>query len=258
VSSLDVRTTGRTRELTIDREAALNALDNQMLAGLLAEIGDAVGDAGVRCIVIAGAGGKAFCAGIDLEERRGLDDAGKMAQSALVLRLVQAVVASPKPVIASIGGWCLGAGLELALACDLRIASSDSRFAFPEMSLGAYPGGGGAVLLPRVVGEARALDWLLQPRRLDASQALAMGLLTRVIEPQERIAAALAAAGEIAKLAPLAVKAIKTSIRGGIDMPLAEAFAHDQSLRRPLDASRDYQEGLLAQREKRPPNFIGQ
>jgi enoyl-CoA hydratase/carnithine racemase len=257
VTALDIRTSGHVRQLTIDRQQALNALDNAMLEGLLAAIDEAARDADVRCIVLAGAGGKAFCAGIDLEQRRGLDDAGKMAQSARVLRLVQAVIASPKPVVASIGGWCLGAGLELALACDLRIASGDSRFAFPEMNLGAYPGGGGAVLLPRVVGEARALEWLLQPRRLDASQALEMGLLTRVVGADERIDAALAAAAEIAKLAPLAVSAIKKSIRGTMDMPLAEAFAHDQSLRRPLDSTRDYQEGLLAQREKRTPNFIG-
>lgn len=258
MSSLDIRTSGHARQLTIDRQPALNALDNAMLEGLLAAIDDAARDASVRCIVLDGAGGKAFCAGIDLEERRGLDDAGKMAQSTLVLRLVQAVIASPKPVIASIGGWCVGAGLELALACDLRIASSDSRFAFPEMSLGAYPGGGGAVLLPRVVGEARALEWLLQPCRLDASQALEMGMLTRVVDPGGRIDATLVAAAEVAKLAPLAVKAIKVSVRGTIDMPLAEAFAHDQSLRRPLDATRDYQEGLLAQREKRAPNFRGE
>jgi enoyl-CoA hydratase/carnithine racemase len=257
VTALDIRTSGHARQLTIDRQPALNALNNDMLDALLREIEDAGRDAEVRCIVLAGAGGKAFCAGIDLDERRGLDDAGKMAQSALVLRLVQAVIDCPKPVIASIGGWCLGAGLELALACDLRIASSDSRFAFPEMGLGAYPGGGGAVLLPRVIGEARALDWLLQPRRLDASQARELGLVTRVVEPHERIDAALAAAAEVAKIAPLAVKAIKASIRGSIDMPLAEAFAHDQSLRRPLDATRDYQEGLLAQREKRSPNFTG-
>jgi enoyl-CoA hydratase/carnithine racemase len=258
VSALDIRTSDHARQLTIDRQPALNALDNAMLEGLLAAIDDAARDEGVRCIVLAGAGGKAFSAGIDLEERRGLDDAGKMEQSARVLRLIQAVIASPKPVIASIGGWCLGAGLELALACDLRIAASDSRFAFPEMNLGAYPGGGGAVLLPRVIGEARALEWLLQPRRLDAAQAFEMGLLTRVVAPEERVDAALAAAAEIAKLAPLAVKAIKATIRGGIDLPLAEAFVHDQALRRPLDATRDYQEGLLAQREKRAPRFTGQ
>ncbi len=258
MTQVQVSTEGPVCTLAIARPEQLNALTNAVLAGLLDALEAACKDKAVRAVVITGAGDKAFCAGIDLAERGGLDEAGKAAQSQAVLRLVRAVHDAPKPVIASIGGWCLGAGLELALGCDIRIASQAARFAFPEMSLGAYPGGGGAVLLPRVIGRAKALDWLMAPRRLDAAEALAMGLVTRVVAADELAAATRKLAADTAQLAPRAAAALKASINQGLDLPLPQAFDADQALRRPLDATRDYLEGLTAAREKRPAQFIGE
>jgi enoyl-CoA hydratase/carnithine racemase len=253
-----VSTDGPVCTLAINRPEALNALTNAVLGSLLDALNAACNDRGVRAIVLTGMGEKAFCSGIDLAERGGLDEAGKAAQSQAVLKLVRAVHDAPKPVIASVGGWCLGAGLELALGCDLRIASQAARFAFPEMSLGAYPGGGGAVLLPRVIGRAKALDWLMAPRRLDAAEALTMGLVTRVVPADELTAATRKLAGDTAQLAPRVAAALKASINEGLDLPLSQAFDADQALRRPLDATRDYLEGLAAAREKRPAQFTGE
>lgn len=258
MSGLAVSSEGATRVLRLDRPDALNALTSAMLAELLDALRAAREDRSVRCVVLAGAGEKAFCAGIDLAERGALDEAGKMAQSRAVLDVIRAVLDLPKPVIASIGGWCLGAGLEVALACDIRIASDAARFAFPEMGLGAYPGGGGAVLLPRVIGRAKAADWLMAPRRLGAQQALELGIVTRVVPAGELAEAARQLAVEAGALAPLAAAALKASLSRTADAPLAEAFEIDQALRRPLDGSRDYQEGLKAQREKRAPQFTGE
>lgn len=257
MSGLAVTDEGATRVFTLDRAEALNALTNAVLAQLLDALRAAREDRAVRCVVLTGAGEKAFCAGIDLAERGGLDEAGKMRQSRAVLDVVRGLLELPKPVIASIGGWCLGAGLEVALACDIRIASDAARFAFPEMGLGAYPGGGGAVLLPRAIGRAKAADWLLAPRRLDAAQALDLGIVTRVAPAAELRAATHRLAAEAGALAPLAAAALKASLARTADLPLAEAFEADQALRRPLDGSRDYQEGLLAHRERRPARFTG-
>jgi len=243
--------------LTLNRADALNALTNSMLDVLLTELQRAVSDTNVRAIVFTGAGSKAFCSGIDLTQRQTLSTEEKGDQSRRVLELVKCVCRFPKPTIAEIGGWCLGAGLELALACDLRIGAKDSRFGFPEMTLGAYPGGGGAVLLPRLIGRAKALELLLSARRLDAMQALQLGLISEVVSRTALDDAASQAANGIAALAPLAVAALKKSIDGGLDLSLDEAFTADQLMRRPLDATNDYQEGLTAHKQKRTPVFTG-
>jgi enoyl-CoA hydratase/carnithine racemase len=243
--------------LTLNRADALNALTNSMLDVLLTELQRAVSDTNVRAIVFTGAGSKAFCSGIDLTQRQTLSTEEKGDQSRRVLELVKCVCRFPKPTIAAIGGWCLGAGLELALACDLRIGAEDSRFGFPEMTLGAYPGGGGAVLLPRLIGRAKALELLLSARRLDAMQALQLGLISEVVSRTALDDAASQAANGIAALAPLAVAALKKSIDGGLDLSLDEAFTADQLMRRPLDATNDYQEGLKAHKQKRTPVFTG-
>lgn len=233
-------------QLTFDRPQARNALDNATLRALAAALDEACADPRLRCIVIEGAGGTAFCAGIDVVERRGLSQAEMGQQSRLALQVVRAVTLSPIPVLAAIDGWCLGAGLELALGCDLRIATDAARFGFPEMALGTYPGAGGAVLLPRVVGHARASALLMSTRRLDASEALATGLVHAVV-PRGALAEAVAeAVAELRKLSPPAVAAVKESLRRSISLPLEEAFEMDQKLRRPLDGDPAHQAALQA------------
>lgn len=244
-------------QLRLNRPQALNALTNEALDALHAALSAGAADSSVRCVLLSAEGDKAFCVGIDLVERTSLTTEQKGAQSQRVLHVVQALRRFPKPVVAAIGGWCLGAGLELCLACDIRVAAEDARFGFPEMELGAYPGGGGAVLLPRIVGLARAVEWLLSARKISADEASAIGLVTRVVARADLEPAAGLVADRSTKLAPLAVAALKRSIEASLCLPLEEAFAADQQLRRPLDATRDYEEGLRAFKEKRAPIFVG-
>jgi enoyl-CoA hydratase/carnithine racemase len=252
-----VRQEGGAVRLVLNRPDALNALTNAMLDALLAQVASAGERPEVRCLVLQGAGPKGFCSGIDLAERQGLDAAGKARQSRRVLDLVTALRGSPKPSIAALHGFCLGAGLEIALACDLRIAEASARLGFPETTLGAYPGGGGAVLLPRLIGRARAMSWLLSGKRIDAAEAERIGLLARAV-PEGGLEAAVAeCAVSIERMAPLAVAALKRSIDATLDVPFEQAIALDQALRRPLDDTDDYREALLAFREKRAPVFKG-
>jgi enoyl-CoA hydratase/carnithine racemase len=232
--------------LTLDRPEVRNALNNALCSELASAMGEAQANPGIHCIVIDGAGGQAFCSGVDLAERRTLGVEGMGRQSRLILDLVRQVALSPVPVVAAIDGWCLGAGLELALACDLRLASEGARFGFPEMALGTYPGAGGAVLLPRVVGPAKAVELLLSTRRLQASEALEAGLVTRVA-PRDAFEEALAQLiDELSRLSPAAVRALKESLRRSVTLPLEEAFEMDQSLRRPLDGTANHQQALQA------------
>ncbi len=243
--------------LTLDRPDAMNALSSALVAALRAAVREAGDDRSLRGIVLTGAGDRAFSAGTDLKERRTLDEAAKAAQSRSLLELTYEMHDCGVPIVAAIDGWCLGGGLELALACDLRFAAESARFGFPEMTLGGYPGSGGAVTLPRLVGLARAKDILFTAKRFDAAQALAWGVVDRVVPRAELVAAALAWVGEVQATAPLAIAALKRSMNEGLGMPLREAMEHDQRLRRPLDGTKDYAEGMLAHFEKRKPRFRG-
>lgn len=244
--------------LTLDRPEAMNALSSALVQALRDAVREASKDLSIRGIVITGAGEKAFSAGTDLKERRTLTDAQKAAQSRSLLELTYDMRAAPQPIIAAVGGWCLGGGLELALACDLRFAADDARFGFPEMTLGAYPGSGGPVTLSRLVGPARAKDILFTARRFDAREALAWGVVDGVVARADLVNAALGWVAQVEATAPLAIAALKKSLNEGAAMAFDEAAEHDQKLRRPLDATQDYAEGMLAHFEKRKPRFRGE
>jgi enoyl-CoA hydratase/carnithine racemase len=248
---------GSAVHLVLNRPEVRNALSSELAEAAAAELAAAIADETCRCVVIRGAGGS-FSAGTDLKERRTLDADGKWAQSRRLWALVRSILDSPKPVVAAIDGWCLGGGFELALACDLRIATEAAVFGFPEMTLGAYPGGGGAVLLPRLVGIAAAKRLLFAERRIKGREAQAIGVVDW-LEPDAggmdlRIGQV---AAEIEARSPLALRALKPVLRGALDLPLDEAFAFDMEHRRPLEGTRDYQEGLAAFFEKRAPRFTG-
>lgn len=244
--------------LTMNRPEALNALSGELVNALQEAVQTADAIRSVRAVIIAGAGGRAFSAGTDLKERRTLSQDGKSAQSRALLTLSEAIWRSPKPFIAAVQGWCLGGGFELALACDLRIAADDAQFGFPEMTLGAYPGSGGAVTLPRLIGAAGAKDLFFTAKRFTAAQAASFGILQRVVPAANLLQAALDWVGEMECTSPLAIAALKKSINAGMTMPLSEAVEFDQSVRRPLDATRDYEEGMQAHFEKRKPRFQGE
>lgn len=257
MSELLVEETTGVMRLSINRADALNALNNAFLHQFISALEHAETTSTVRAVLLTAEGERGFSSGIDLRERSALTVEGKADQSRLVLRAVEAFHQLSKPTFAAVAGWCLGAGLEIALASDVRIAADDASFGFPEMTLGAYPGGGGAVLLPRLIGRQGALEWLYSARRLTALEARELGLVVSVVPRAELLQKAREQAGAAAACAPLAVAALKRSINASVEMPLSKAFEWDQLQRRPLDATQDYEEGLKAFREKRPPVFRG-
>jgi E-phenylitaconyl-CoA hydratase len=217
----------------------------------------------LRVAVLTGAGERAFCAGADL---RGVGDFYRSLTSAQRLRRSEQVpglggitknLAIDKPVLAAVNGHCLAGGLELALACDLRIASENATFGLPEVTRGIIPGAGGTQRLPRLVGPARALDLILTGRRIDAREAERIGMVTRVVPQAQLRSAALAVAHTIAANGPLAVRAAKAAVWRGLDLPLEEGLRLEQLLAEPVRQSEDAQEGVRAFLEKRPPDFKG-
>ncbi len=242
--------------LTLNRPEALNALSFELVQALRDAIGRVKTMTEARTVILAG-GARAFSAGTDLKQRRTLSREQKAEQSQLLLTLSEEIWDLPKPVIAAVGGWCLGGGAELALACDLRMAADDTTFGFPEMTLGAYPGSGGPVTLSRIVGISRAKDILFTARRIGAADALRLGMVDRVVPAERLLEEALSWAKEMEATAPLALAALKRSLNEGAHLPLREAAALDQRLRRPLDTTQDNEEGMRAHFEKRPPVFQG-
>jgi enoyl-CoA hydratase/carnithine racemase len=248
---------GSTLVLTLNRPESMNALSTELVKSLIDAVRGSADRADIRSIVITGAGEKAFCAGTDLKERRELNPDQKWAQSRGGWALNQSVYQSPKAVIAAIGGWCLGGGFELSLFSDTRIAAEDAKFGWPEMTLGAYPGSGAALMLPRLIGAAQAKQLFFTARRIGAVDALRIGLVEQVVPRAKLLQTALDFAAEVEKTSPLGLAAVKRSINEGADLPLPQAAELDQQLRRPLEATRDYEEGICAHFEKRKPVFIG-
>lgn len=244
--------------ITLNRPEVMNALSSKLATELYEELANIRPRKDIRTVIITGAGERAFSAGTDLKERRGLDAEQKWAQSRTLWRINTAVWELPQPVIAAIGGWCLGGGLELALFCDLRVAADDAVFGFPEMTLGAYPGGGGGVLLPRIVGRAHAKDLLFTARRIKAQEALQIGLVDTVVPRATLLNKAMEIANQIRATSPLGVAAVKKLINIGSDLSFEAAAELDASLRRPLEGTLDYQEGIKAHFERRTPVFRGE
>ncbi len=248
---------GSSLQLQMNRPESMNAMSSELANSILSAVLAAGKNKKIRAIIISGAGGRAFCAGTDLKERRHLNADQKWEQSRALFHLNEAIRSSSLPVIAAIDGWCLGGGFELALYCDLRIATLESRFGWPEMTLGAYPGGGGAVMLPRIIGQAKAKELFFTARRIEASEALDLGIINAITSKDQLMEKAQEFVAGIETTSPLGLAAIKKSINDGADISFGEAVKIDQGLRRPLESTEDYSEGLLAHFEKRRPIFKG-
>src|SRR5262245_31255267 len=210
-----------------------------------------------RCIVITGAGGRAFCAGADLKERNSLSEEQWRSQHETFERMFRAVRDCPVPVIAAVNGAAYAGGLELVLHCDFAYASTTARFALTEVSLGIMPGGGGTQTLSRVVGERRAKEIILAARPFSAKEALAWGVVNKLCQPGRLLRDTLAAADRIASLAPLAVRQAKRAIREGLHRDLATAMELEIEAYNRLVGTEDRKEGLRAFNEKRRPEFKG-
>jgi enoyl-CoA hydratase len=241
--------------ITINRADKHNAISLDTLDELQSAAAAAALDDEVRVITITGAGGRAFASGSDLEEVKNRDF--KKALEPIVQGLADQLERIPKPTIAAINGICMGGGLEVALGCDLRIATPGSRFATPEGKLGIIPGGGATARLPRIVGRGWGMEMLLMGDPIDAERALAIGLVTRLVEPEELLAEARRMADQLAKFAPFVPRTMKAMVNFGMEASLAGALMFEKYAQGALVQTEDKVEGINAFLEKRDPEFKG-
>lgn len=261
--TIRTESSGHVLTITIDRPEARNALNRRMSDQLVAAWERLRHDPSLRVAVITGAGDQAFCAGADLKEvashyaamtpierrERGEREPG--------LGGITRNLDPGKPVIAAINGHCLAGGLEIALACDLRVAVETATFGLPEVTRGIIPGAGGTQRLPRAVPTGIALELLLTGAPIDSETALRYGLINRITSAGELLPTAIELAERIAANAPLAVQAARAAARRGANLTLADALRLEQFYAEPVRATQDAREGIRAFTEKRQPNFEG-
>jgi len=256
-SVLRVELRDRIAVLTLDRPERLNAVGTDTVEQLKQTLEDVRGDDDVRALVLAGAG-RAFSAGADLGEIESFTRPGQFRD--FVGRLTEAYALLedfPKPSVAAVHGFAFGGGLELALACDLRVAERGARLGLPEMKLGVLPGAGGTQRLPRLLPPAIAKQMVLTGEPIDAERAWQLGLVNELAEPGDALAAAEALAARLATGAPLALAAGKRLIDYGLGMDLEAAIAYERETVAVLFCTEDRAEGLKAFRERRPGEFRG-
>ncbi|HYY07977.1 MAG TPA: enoyl-CoA hydratase/isomerase family protein [Actinomycetota bacterium] len=244
------------RILTFNRPDKLNALSSAMLAELEHELEETHDDAACRVVVLTGSGDRAFMAGADIVEYAEQTDEDFDTFQRSCRRVFDAIDRFPKPVIGAINRYALGGGFEIALSCDLLVASANARFGLPEGLLGLIPGGGGTQRLTRAAGPFVAADVLLSARRLTADEALAAGLVSEVVEGNV-VDAAVAKGDAIAKLAPLAVAELLGLVRTAMEEPLEDGLTHEQNALLRLRRTDDAAEGVRAFVGKREPRFLG-
>jgi len=241
--------------ITIDRADKHNAISLATLDELQAAVARAAADSAVRVIAITGAGPNAFASGSDLSEVLHRDL--KKALEPIVQGLADQLERTPKPTIAAINGICMGGGLEVALGCDLRVASTNARFATPEGKLGIIPGGGATARLPRIVGRGWGMEMLLMGEPIDAARALAIGLVTRVVAPSELLPEVKRMAAHLATFAPFVPRTMKAMVHFGMEASLAGALMLEKYAQGALVQTEDKVEGISAFLEKREPDFKG-
>lgn len=245
-------------QVTLNRPDAMNALNTQMGHDMLDVFGGLAADPGYcRAVVLTGAGDRAFCAGGDLKQRRGMTDEQWQAQHLVFERMIAALIACPVPVIAAVNGAAYGGGCEMALACDFIYAARTVRFALPEVTLGIMPGAGGTQTLPRAVGERRAKELLLSGRPWSAEDAERWGMVNRLCEPGTVLQDALTTALVIAGNAPISIRQAKRSMHHGLSMSLEDGMLFEIEAYNRMVPTQDRLEGVLSFNEKRKPVFKG-
>jgi enoyl-CoA hydratase len=247
---------GRVAILTVNRPDKLNALNEQVRTDMLAALAAVEQDEGVGVVVVTGAGEKSFIAGADIGEFAGrtpFDQRHAMRSP----RVFDVMAAFPKPVIAMINGFCLGGGCELAMSCDLRIASEKARFGQPEINLGLIPGGGGTQRLSRLVGSGHAMRLILTGDMIAAAEAREIGLVEMVVPHDELRARTLELAAKIASKSPLTVRIAKEAVRAGERLSIEDGIVYERDLFCLCFSSADKEEGVKAFLEKRPAQWQG-
>ncbi|HJV30908.1 MAG TPA: enoyl-CoA hydratase-related protein [Bacillales bacterium] len=244
-------------KLTLNRSEAANALSSKLISDLTEALDDVTAQGDVRCIILTGAGEKAFCAGADLKERLAMTEEEVPLAVAKIGALTAKIAAMPIPVVAVLNGVAFGGGLEIALACDIRIASNSIQVGLTETGLGIIPGAGGTQRLPRLIGEGNAKNMILRAKRLSATEAYRIGLLQEIYPQDELETRSYQASREIARNAPIAIVQAKQAINDGMQVPLDEGLTIEKSCYQTTIATLDRVEGLRAFQEKRPPVYIG-
>ncbi len=247
----------RIATITLDRQRALNSFDREQYAAFAEACAQFKDDDDAWVAIITGAGDRAFSAGADLRDMiPAMMDEPSKERFELAPTIMRGMYIS-KPLIAAINGYAFGGGLEVALACDLRIASTNAQMGQPEVGLGLLPGWGGTQRLPRLLGESRAMEIILTGDPLSAERALEIGLVHKVVEPDELIGAARALAERICRNGPLAVRACKSAAVRGMQTSLDEGLQIEQLYFERLAYTDDMKEGVAAFNERRTAQFTG-
>ena len=243
--------------LTLNRPQAMNAFNFAQVAALAEQIDRARFQPGVRVVILTGSGEKAFCAGADLKERATLSELQVSEYLYRQRNLFTSIEVLNKPVIAAINGAAFGGGMEIALACDIRIAANTAKMGLPETRLAIIPGAGGTQRLPRLIGRAKAKELIYTGRRLTAQEALDIGMVNKVCEPDALMEECRKMAAEMCLAGPLALEQAKKAIDCGLDTDLHTGIAIETDAYRVLIPTEDRLEGLAAFREKRKPIYKG-
>jgi len=243
--------------VTINRPKVLNALNAVVVKELQDVCNHVESDDSVGALILTGAGEKAFVAGADISELAKLEPVVARDFCLRGQKLCNHLAHMPKPTIAAVNGFALGGGCEIAMACQIRIASENAKFGQPEVKLGVIPGYGGTQRLPRLIGLGRAIEWLTTGAMMDAAEAYRIGLVNRVTSPTELIPTARNIAREIFKVGPVAVRYALEAANKGLEMPLDDGLNLEATLFALSIATADSKEGLSAFLEKRPANFQG-
>ena len=241
--------------ITINRPESHNSISLETLDNLNNAVDLAAADESIKVIAITGAGGKSFASGSDLNEV--LERDLKKSLEPIIQGLAEKLERTPKPTIAGIDGICMGGGLEVALGCDLRVATPRSKFATPEGKLGIIPGGGASVRLPRIVGKGWGTEMLLMGDVIDAERAFQIGLITRLVKSDELLAELTSMAEKLSRFAPLVPRTMKAMVHFGMDSSLASALMMEKYAQGALVQTEDKEEGIRAFLEKRDPRFKG-
>lgn len=241
--------------VTINRPAAMNAMNIATLEEIEAAVEKIAHDPEIRVAILTGAGSKAFVAGADIAVMRDMTSTQARDLALYAHRIYAAIEQSPKPFIAAVNGYALGGGCELAMACDIRIASENARFGQPEINIGILPGFGGTQRLPRLVGKGRALEIILSGEMIDAREALRIGLVNKVVMPEELLAETCKLARKISAKGLIAIKLCKQAVGNGLEMDLNRGCSYEAELFAYSFSTADQKEGMSAFLEKRPAVF---
>jgi enoyl-CoA hydratase len=243
--------------VTINREEALNAFNYATLVELQAKVEEIRSNKSVNVVIFIGAGEKSFSVGADLKERKTLNDEQVKRNIYKINEVFNAIDQLPQPTIAAINGFAFGGGMELALACDFRIAAQEAVMGLTETSLAIIPGAGGTQRLPRLIGEARALELILTARRLTANEAATYGMVTKVVERNGLLQECLSFSAQILANGPIAVQQAKFAIKNGMNTDLNTGLQIERKAYEVTLPTEDRIEALQAFAEKRKPNFKG-